>query len=403
VLLLGGTLALIGLALLQTRHMAPGQFKWPDMALLWGSSELSVGQKSPATSRAPYSSAPASGASGASDASGSQATSRVDAAPLLADTPKPSNDAAAAALDKPDADIGAHTGAHTGSHTGAHAPLIMEDGPSSDTATHTPMADQSDAESDKLQADLVTDLTADLAADLAAERVAHARTVKALKKARRAATNPDNAEAKPLVRRALMAEWLVRLNNGLPFDDLLSSGPTDPAAQPTLETILTQRELSAFGLFAAKGVPTPAGLRAQIARLSDVQLRQAEAAPLGSTPPRPTGWLGWLADNSAGLVRVAAAPTAIFALENRDIAELDGFVGEADYARATIEVRRLLMQWEAQENIATQIGAQNDAQNDVKRELLALLHTLYDDTRALAELTPLRRALEADFIAGVRP
>ena len=237
------------------------------------------------------------------------------------------------------------------------------------------------------------------AAQYRAEQAAHARTKAALAIARRANAKSDAAPNSPLMRRAIMAEWLVRLQNGLPYDDLLTPDPTQAGAgntlrptaqaapQDRLDAILTRRELSAFGLFAQTGVPTKPSLLAQLNRLSELQSgRQAE--PSQTRPAQPSGWLGWLAANSNGMVRVAAAqPLA----DAGALAALGRIITAGDYPRATIELRRVVLRWELQN--------QADAQPDI----YAALHTLYADVQALAELTPLMRDVRADFIAGVRP
>lgn len=248
------------------------------------------------------------------------------------------------------------------------------------------------------------------AAQYRAEQAAHARTKAALAIARRANAKSDAAPNSPLMRRAIMAEWLVRLQNGLPFDDLLTPDPTgsqagqavpvpsatgagaqrptaQAAPQDRLDAILTRRELSAFGLFAQTGVPTKPSLLAQLNRLSELQSgRQAE--PSQTRPAQPSGWLGWLAANSNGMVRVAAAPPLADA---GALAALGRIITAGDYPRATIELRRVVLRWELQN------------QADAAPDIYAALHTLYADVQALAELTPLMRDVRADFIAGVRP
>ena len=263
----------------------------------------------------------------------------------------------------------------------------------------------------------------ELAARLQAEQAAHARTKAALAIARRANAKQDAAPNSPLMRRAVMAEWLVRLQNGLPYDDLLApmaQGAANDldtlpiaAAQPQdrLDAILTRRELSAFGLFAQTGVPTKAGLLAQLNRLSEMQnadgggaVADADSAPdaltsnaLTSNERKPDGWLGWLADNSNGLLAIsAAAPLA----DAEQWAGLSRIITAGDYARAPIELRRILLQWELGESGAL-VGGDTGAA--ARAEISDALHALYADVQAMAELTPLMRDVRADFIAGVRP
>ena len=202
-------------------------------------------------------------------------------------------------------------------------------------------------------------------------------------------TVPINLGEGAVARRALMAEWLVRLENGLPYEDLLADPSPSAGQKLSLGDILSRREMAAFGLFAADGIPTAGQLKIRLA-----QLQQRQNFIMQQTPyAQASGLVGWLAANSAGLVRVRQAPPLA---DTPLLRRLDAAINNADYAQATVDMRRMATQWEtaSQNTIAT---------SDQKSDITEAVHGLYGDIQTLAELSPLWRAVRADFIAGVRP
>ena len=200
---------------------------------------------------------------------------------------------------------------------------------------------------------------------------------------------PINLGEGAVARRALMAEWLVRLENGLPYEDLLADPSPSAGQKLSLGDILSRREMAAFGLFAADGIPTAGQLKIRLA-----QLQQRQNFIMQQTPyAQASGLVGWLAANSAGLVRVRQAPPLA---DTPLLRRLDAAINNADYAQATVDMRRMVTQWEtaSQNTIAT---------SDQKSDITEAVHGLYGDIQTLAELSPLWRAVRADFIAGVRP
>ena len=235
-----------------------------------------------------------------------------------------------------------------------------------------------------------------LSAQLEAERAAHKLTRDKASQSNAAPSKIASRKTVPIslgegavARRALMAEWLVRLENGLPYEDLLDDPSQSSGENLSLGDILSRREMAAFGLFAADGIPTAGQLKIRLAQLRDRQHMIMQDAPR----PQAPGLIGWLVANSAGLVRVRQAPPLA---DTPLLRRLDAAINNADYAQATVDMRRMLTQWES-------ASTQTIHNNDEKADITDAVHGLYGDIQTLAELSPLWRAVRADFIAGVRP
>ncbi|MGC6534789.1 MAG: hypothetical protein ACON4V_04505 [Parvibaculales bacterium] len=223
-------------------------------------------------------------------------------------------------------------------------------------------------------------LLAALQAELTAEKAAHAQTKAALA----AQPTPSSQTINTNGRRTIMAEWLVRLQNGLPYDDLLAR-----ETAPLLSDILTRRERAAFSLFAETGLPIAAQLKIRIARIRDQEAQWQDT----TTPLMDSDWLTWLAARSGGTIRVRAkAPLAEAPLWQA----LSNAVTNGDFAKAAVDMRRILRHWEAGAADLTIAPSDRQIMDDT-------LQALYADIQAMAELAPMWRSLRSDFIAGVRP
>lgn len=223
-------------------------------------------------------------------------------------------------------------------------------------------------------------LLAALQAELTAEKAAHAQTKAALAARPTSGRQTINTDGP----RTIMAEWLVRLQNGLPYDDLLARETT-----PLLSDILTRRERAAFSLFAETGLPIAAQLKIRIARIRDQEAQWQDT----TTPLIDGDWLTWLAARSGGTIRVRAkAPLAEAPLWQA----LSNAVTNGDFAQAAVDMRRILRHWEAGAPDLTIAPSDRQIMDDT-------LQALYADIQAMAELAPMWRSLRSDFIAGVRP
>ena len=223
-------------------------------------------------------------------------------------------------------------------------------------------------------------LLAALQAELTAEKAAHAQTKAALAARPTSGSQTINTDG----RRTIMAEWLVRLQNGLPYDDLLAR-----ETAPLLSDILTRRERAAFSLFAETGLPIAAQLKIRIARIRDQEAQWQDT----TTPLMDGDWLTWLAARSGGTIRVRAkAPLAEAPLWQA----LSNAVTNGDFAQAAVDMRRILRHWEAGAADLTIAPSDRQIMDDT-------LQALYADIQAMAELAPMWRSLRSDFIAGVRP
>lgn len=223
-------------------------------------------------------------------------------------------------------------------------------------------------------------LVAALQAELTAEKAAHAETKAALTARPTSGLQTTRTDGP----RTIMAEWLVRLQNGLPYDDLLAR-----ETAPLLSDILTRRERAAFSLFAETGLPIAAQLKIRIARIRDQEAQWQDT----TTPLMDSDWLTWLAARSGGTIRVRAkAPLAEAPLWQA----LSNAVTNGDFAKAAVDMRRILRHWEAGAAELTIAPSDRQIMDDT-------LQALYADIQAMAELAPMWRSLRSDFIAGVRP
>ena len=185
-------------------------------------------------------------------------------------------------------------------------------------------------------------------------------------------TRKDGGAVAQLTKRAALADLLLRLDDGVPFDDVLDAGQ--------LDAVLHKNELAALALHAARGVPTEAGIKAQ-----------AETLPLilsggaGADAPRLTDFLSWLAMAAPKLINIRQTPMAG---AQKQLRVLYDQLQARDYRAAAATTRLLVLTYD-----------DADSQSD---GLLAL-QALYADLRAFSETRAARNDLRRDYMAGVRP
>lgn len=378
--LLGGTLAVTGLALLETRHVSLPSFDLPQLPNL---SDLPEAVS--LVDRFGYGEIKGEG-NNKSEIEGA-VTPPSDA--IYKDAYAPNNDAL---------DIVSPDNAPLADDSAAFMKNRVQNPPQNPAIGDAPLdtqAAQNASPNTEATAQLEQKL-AILSAQLQAERAAHKLTRDKAGQSNAASSKIASPKTVSIslgegavARRALMAEWLVRLENGLPYEDLLKDPSQSADKNLSLGDILSRREMAAFGLFAADGIPTAGQLKIRLAQLRDRQQMIMQDAPR----PQAPGLIGWLVANSAGLVRVRQAPPLA---DTPLLRRLDAAINNADYAQATVDMRRMLTQWES-------ASTQTIHNNDEKADITEAVHGLYGDIQTLAELSPLWRAVRADFIAGVRP
>ncbi len=265
----------------------------------------------------------------------------------------------------------------TASETAA-AP-VAPDTIKSETASRSPLAvSEAMADSEAMaasqamaagQAMAAADALADLRATLAETRRDLAAAKQALLDSQ--AQPGDAQDLTRLRQKAQFGELLLRLDYGLPFDDLLDSGG--------LDTVLVARELAVLALYAETGLPTQATLTAQSDTLAFIIA--AEAEPRAAVP---TG-LNWLAEAAPGLLQIRQTPMA---WAGPDMQAIAAAMQAKDYRAAAANTRALALRVVA------------DGGND---KMAAALQTLYADLRTYEETRAVLPAMRADYFAGVRP
>jgi hypothetical protein len=232
--------------------------------------------------------------------------------------------------------------------------------------------------------------TAQTAAQLTDERAAHDATrakLLAMQNQLAALTSARaNAEAvdENLAARAALGDLLLRLDNGVAYDDVLEGG--------VLARVLRRSEWALLALYADSGVPTRAALLARFEIWIDnrVDASDSDLSNVGAPAAARRGFyaalLDWLRQHAAGLVEVRVAPLAT--------------------AGADIERIAKALERGRHDEAAWRIGAllrRMDGDINLTHPNRAGLQLLYDDVSAAAELSPMLAALRDDYIAGVRP
>ena len=191
-------------------------------------------------------------------------------------------------------------------------------------------------------------------------------------------TATSGTELAQLTKRATLAELLLRLDDGVAFDDLLDGG--------RLDDVLYKNELAALALHAARGVPTEAGIRAQAETLP---LIISGAAANGTADDQLPAMLGWLAAKAPKLISIRQSPMAGAQKQLRVLYEQ---LQARDYRAAAATTRLLIL---THDDGAGAPEAEN-------KPMLAL-QALYADLRAFSETRAARNDLRRDYMAGVRP
>lgn len=221
--------------------------------------------------------------------------------------------------------------------------------------------------------------TADMESELAALRQTLADTRRDLAAAQAALLEKQavtsGAELAQLTQRAALAELILRLDDGVAFDDLLDGGQ--------LDAVLHKNELAALALHAARGVPTEAGILAQAETLPFIIGARAAAEGGGETLP---ALFGWLADKAPNLIRVRQSPMAG---AQKQLRLLYTQLHARDYRAAAATTRLLVLTY--------------DEEADAQSEAALALQALYADLRAFSETRAARTDLRRDYMAGVRP
>ena len=183
---------------------------------------------------------------------------------------------------------------------------------------------------------------------------------------------PDGDALARLTQKAVYADLLLRLDYGLPFDDVLDAGQ--------LETVLNPRELAVLALHAVSGLPTEAAIRAQADTLplilSGPDGVQAEI-------PRP---LQWLAERAPNLVNLRRTPMAG---AGEELHTLYRHLQAKDYGAAAGMAGRLVERTKTEPAYGPKLSA--------------ALQALYADLRAFDETRNVVADLRNDYLAGVRP
>ena len=183
------------------------------------------------------------------------------------------------------------------------------------------------------------------------------------------------ADVSQVTKRGILAELLLRLDDGVAFDDLLDGGQ--------LDEVLSKPELAALALHAARGVPTEAGILAQAETLPLIMSRAAAAGAVEE--PLPIIFR-WLADKAPNLLRIRKSPMAG---AQKQLRLLYDQLQARDYRAAAATTRLLVLTYDVAEN------QQNEA--------VLALQALYADLRAFSETNSARTDLRRDYMAGVRP
>jgi hypothetical protein len=198
--------------------------------------------------------------------------------------------------------------------------------------------------------------------------------------------------------RLAMAELLLRLQAGLPFDDIFAAGH--------LQNVLTRREAALLGLHADIGLPTRLDLllqyeswRAAADRApadgdaTDGVMRQA--ARSGDHPYRRL--MDWLSSVAGGLLQVKATPMA---LADDRLNAIHAALNTGDFDAATLHIGRLLRRLDGQADLSMSPKMSPTA---LPMASIVVLQSLYDDARTAAELAPLVARLKQDYLSGARP
>jgi len=187
-----------------------------------------------------------------------------------------------------------------------------------------------------------------------------------------------NAAQNDLLARAALGDLLLRLDSGAAFDDLLEAGD--------VARVLRRSEWNLLALYADSGIPTRPAL------LTRFELWIENTGSSDPTRPRvlDTGFYGaildWLRAHAAGLVTVRVAPLAT---AEGDIVMIANALERGRHGEAAWRMGALLRRIESDRS--------------VNHPDVASLQLLYDDTRALAEISPMLAALRNDYMAGARP
>lgn len=216
--------------------------------------------------------------------------------------------------------------------------------------------------------------------EIAALRQTLADTRRALAEAQAALlekqTSNRGAAVAQLTKRAAMADLLLRLDDGAPFDDVLDGGQ--------LDDVLSKQELSALALHAARGVPTEAGIKAQAETLPLI----IGAAAGGSGDRLPAIFI-WLAEKAPKLIAIRETPMAGAQKQLRLLYEQ---LQARDYRAAAATTRLLVLTYGEDTRDQTREG-----------DAALALQALYADLRAFSETSIVRTDLRRDYMAGVRP
>jgi hypothetical protein len=214
------------------------------------------------------------------------------------------------------------------------------------------------------------------ASEMAALRQTLADTRRQLAEAQAAAENQQPGETgeqlTQLRQRAALADLLLRLDYGWPFDDVLDSG--------RLDAVLQQRELAVLALHAASGLPTQASIKAQAETLPHI------FQGLGETPSALPSPLVWLAERAPKLVAIRQDPMAGARKEMR---ALYAHLTAKEYNEAAAATRLLILKFQADDNKSDKFAA--------------ALQALYADLRSFGETRDVLGALRRDYMAGIRP
>jgi hypothetical protein len=232
--------------------------------------------------------------------------------------------------------------------------------------------------------------TAQTAAQLTDERAAHDATrakLLAMQNQLAALTSARaNAEAvdENLAARAALGDLLLRLDNGVAYDDVLEGG--------VLARVLRRSEWALLALYADSGVPTRAALLARFEIWIDnrIDASDSDLSNVGAPAAARRGFyaalLDWLRQHAAGLVEVRVAPLAT---AGADIERIAKALERGRHNEAAWRIGALLRRMDGDINLT--------------HPNRAGLQLLYDDVSAAAELSPMLAALRDDYIAGVRP
>jgi hypothetical protein len=232
--------------------------------------------------------------------------------------------------------------------------------------------------------------TAQTAAQLTDERAAHDATrakLLAMQNQLAALTSARaNAEAvdENLAARAALGDLLLRLDNGVAYDDVLEGG--------VLARVLRRSEWALLALYADSGVPTRAALLARFEIWIDnrIDASDSDLSNVGALAAARRGFyaalLDWLRQHAAGLVEVRVAPLAT---AGADIERIAKALERGRHNEAAWRIGALLRRMDGDINLT--------------HPNRAGLQLLYDDVSAAAELSPMLAALRDDYIAGVRP